>query len=160
KARGLDLQNSSILGILPLFLGGIGCIVSGLIAPRITRATGSTAKTRRLLAYTGFIGASSLLFLSSQLQDPVMAMIAIGFASFSNDLVMPGAWGACMDVGGKNAGTLSGTMNMMGNVGGSLSPVVIGYVLQQTGSWQIPFYVSCSIYLMGAVFWMPLDPVT
>ena len=57
-------------------------------------------------------------------------MIAMGFASFSNDLAMPGAWGACMDVGGKYAGTLSGTMNMMGNFGGALSPVVIGYVLQ------------------------------
>src|SRR5262249_10805926 len=77
KARGLDLENSSILGILPLFLGGIGCIVSGMIAPRITRATGSTAKTRRLLAYTGFTGASALLFLSSQLQDPVLAMVAM-----------------------------------------------------------------------------------
>jgi cyanate permease len=154
------LSKSAFLGILPLFLGGIGCMFSGMIAPRLTRATGSTAKTRRLLAYVGFIGASGMLFLSSQLENPVLAMVSMGFASFSNDLVMPGAWAACMDVGGKHAGTLSGTMNMTGNLGGSLSPVVIGYVLQQTGSWQIPFYVSCTIYLMGVFCWMALDPVT
>ena len=161
EARHLNLGNSALLGILPLGLGGIGCMLSGMIAPKITQRTGSTAKTRRLLAYIGFIGASSLLFLSSQFENPVMAMVAMGFASFSNDLVMPGAWGACMDVGGKLAGTLSGTMNMMGNLGGALSPVVIGYVLELThNNWQIPFYVSCAIYLMGVFCWMALDPVT
>ena len=46
------------------------------------------------------------------MNDPLLAMLAIGLASFSNDLVMPGAWAACMDVGGKYAGSLSGAMNM------------------------------------------------
>jgi hypothetical protein len=69
----------------------------------------------------GFIGASGMLFLSSQLENPVLAMVSMGFGSFSNDLVMPGAWAACMDVGGKHAGRLSGTMNMTDNWGGSLS---------------------------------------
>ena len=39
-----------------------------------------------------------------------------------------------MDVGGKFAGTLSGSMNMMGNFAGGVAPVVIGYVLKQTGN--------------------------
>ena len=44
-------------------------------------------------------------------------MLAMGVATFFHDLTTPGAWGACMDVGGKFAGTLSGSMNMMGNFG-------------------------------------------
>jgi sugar phosphate permease len=160
KARHLDLSKGALLASLPLFLGGIGSMLSGSIAPWVTRHTGSTAQTRRLMAYIGFTGASGLLFLSSQLQDATLAMIAMGFASFCNDLAMPGAWGACMDVGGKYAGTLSGTMNMMGNFGGALSPVAIGYILELTGNWQIPFYVSCAIYFMGTFCWMALDPVT
>src|SRR2546427_12990310 len=112
------------------------------------------------MASIGFSGATAFLLLSSWMQDATSAMIAMGLASFSNDLVMPGACSACMDVGGKHAGTLSGTMNMMGNLGGALSPVVIGYVYDQTHSWQIPFYVSCVIYLMGVFCWMALDPVT
>ena len=49
-------------------------------------------------------------------------MIAMGLASFVLDLTLPGSWGACMDVGGKYAGTLSGSMNMMGNIAGALHP--------------------------------------
>ena len=40
-------------------------------------------------------------FVCGWLYYPVFAMISMGMASFSNDLVMPGSWGACMDVGGK-----------------------------------------------------------
>ena len=58
-------------------------------------------------------------------------MLALGFASFCNDLVTPTSWGTCMDVGGKLAGTLSGTMNMMGNFGGALYPVATGYILRE-----------------------------
>jgi ACS family glucarate transporter-like MFS transporter len=102
-----------------------------------------------------------LLILSTFVKDPVWAMIAMGMASFSNDLVMPGSWGACMDIGGKYAGTLSGAMNMMGNFAGGMSPVVIGYVLQQTdNNWDITFYVSAALYFAGSFFWLVLDPVT
>ncbi|MGA2592962.1 MAG: MFS transporter [Bryobacteraceae bacterium] len=161
EARGLKLGESAILGILPLFLGGVGCFCGGFLATRLTRATGSVLKTRRLLAYVGFSAASLLLVFSTRWHDPALAMITMGLASFSTDLVMPGSWGACMDVGGKYAGTLSGAMNMMGNVGGAVSPTVIGYILRWTHSnWDMTFYVSAAIYVMGIVFWRFLDPVT
>ncbi len=112
------------------------------------------------MAYIGFSGATTLLILSTHLEDPVYAMIAMGFASFCNDLVMPGSWGACMDVGGKYAGTLSGAMNMMGNFGGVLSPICIGYILAETNNnWDLTFYVSAGVYFLGVVFWSLLDPV-
>ena len=161
EARGQELGASALLGIMPLFLGGLGCLVSGFIAAPLTRATGSVLKARRLLAYFGFSGASLLLVLSTRVHNPLLAMLAMGLASFGNDLVMPGAWGACMDVGGKYAGTLSGAMNMMGNIGGIVSPPVAGYILRWThGNWDMTFYVSAAVYLMGILFWRFLDPVT
>jgi sugar phosphate permease len=161
EGRGLNLAQGAVLSILPLFLGGIGSIFCGLISTPIARWTGSVAFTRRLMAIIGFSGATGLLILSTFVKDPVWAMIAMGMASFSNDLVMPGSWAACMDVGGKYAGTLSGAMNMMGNFAGGMSPVVIGYVLQQTdNNWDSTFYVSAALYFAGSFFWLILDPVT
>ena len=159
-ARHLDVDTMARLAWMPLFLGGIGCLTGSIVARRMNAWTGNTAQTRRTLAYIGFTGACAFLLLSSRLEDPVFAMISMGFASFCNDLVMAGAWGACMDVGGKYAGTLSGTMNMMGNFGGALSPTVIGFILDHTHNWNLPFYVSSAIYFMGVFCWMALDPVT
>jgi MFS family permease len=161
EVRHLELGQSAVLAGLPLFLGGLGSLTCGILSAPITRFTHSVAATRKLMACIGFTGASLLLVLSVNLQNPVAAMIAMGFASFSNDLVMPGAWGACMDVGGKYAGTLSGAMNMMGNVGGAMCPIAIGFILTWTHrNWDATFYVSAAIYFMGSFFWLFLDPVT
>ena len=66
-----------------------------------------------------------------------------------------------MDVGGRFAGTLSGSMNMMGNFGGMAGPFVVGYILQFTDrNWLITFWLSSAIYFLGALCWLFIDPVT
>ena len=63
-----------------------------------------------------------------------------------------------MYVGGKYSGTVSGVMNMAGNIGGALSPAVFG-VLVQYGSWQAPFIVAAVLLVCGAAVWaFWLDP--
>ena len=161
EARHLDVKSVAIFGIAPLFMGGLGNLASVFIASRLAPWIGSMSQTRRIMAYIGFTGASMFLLLSTRMNDPRMAMLCIGLASFSNDLVMPGAWAACMDVGGKHAGSLSGMMNMSGNIGGFLCPAAIGYILYWSdNNWNLTFYVSAAIYLMGIVCWKFLDPAT
>lgn len=161
EGRHQALESSVWLSAVPLFLGGLGNLASVAIGSRLVRLTGSVAKTRKILAYIGFLGAASFLVLSTRILDPKLAMLSIGMASFSNDLVMPCAWGSAMDIGGKYAGTLSGAMNMWGNIGGALAPMVIGYILKwTTGNWNLTFYVSAAIYLLGIVCWTLIDPVT
>src|SRR5260221_4765461 len=68
------------------------------------------------------------------------------------------SWAVPMDVGGKYSGTVSGMMNMAGNIGGALSPLVFG-VLAQFGSWAAPFLVAAGLLVVGSLvlaFW--LDP--
>ena len=160
EARGQVLAKGALLAGLPLFFGGIGCLVSGFATAALARRIG-VAWSRRLLASVGFTGAAAMLLLSVRLDDPTEAMIAMGLASFCNDLAMPPAWGACMDVGGKFAGTYSGSMNMMGNFGGVAGPIAVGYILQATAhNWALTFYVSAAVYLVGAILWLFIDPVT
>jgi ACS family glucarate transporter-like MFS transporter len=161
ESRGVAIGKSALLSVLPLFLGGLGSLTCGLISGPVARLTGSVARTRKLMACLGFTGASTLLIVSIHLASPVAAMVAMGFASFCNDLVMPGSWGCCMDVGGKYAGTLSGTMNMLGNFGGAVSPTAISLILRWThNSWDATFYVSAAVYFCGSFFWLLMDPVT
>ena len=89
------------------------------------------------------------------------AMLVLSLASFFNDFVMPPAWAACMDVGGRYSGTVSGAMNMMGGIAGGCSPLVVGYLLAWTShGWIFTFYISAAIYMMGALCWLFLDTQT
>ena len=161
EARHLDPGTTSRYAILPLLFGGFGSLFCGFISAHVERWTGSVRRSRRLLACVGFLGACGFLVLSINLEDPLLGMVAMGMASFFNDLVMPGSWGACMDVGGKYAGTLSGSMNMMGNMAGFVAPWLGGYILDHTGgNWNVFLYTMAGAYFLGTACWTLIDPVT
>ena len=103
-ARGLGLKQGAVLAGLPLFLGGLGCLVSGYLAPHLARRTGSVARSRRILAVTGFVCASIAIIVFTRLQNPTLAILALSISSFFNDFVMPTSWAACMDMGGRYSG--------------------------------------------------------
>ncbi|MBI2946433.1 MAG: MFS transporter [Verrucomicrobia bacterium] len=152
---GLGPWERALLNCIPLFFGGLGSLFCGLISTPIARAIG-TAQTRRVMAVIGLVGAAAMLVLATKLNHPLFAMLAVGMASFGNDLAMPGGWGACMDVGGKYAGSLSGSMNMMGNLGGGVAPIVVTWV----NNWDFNFYIFAFVYAIGAICWFFIDPVT
>jgi MFS family permease len=160
EARGTSVKMGALLASLPLLFGGIGSMVSAHIIPRVAARTGIIL-ARRIVAVTGFVGASASIFAFVQVSDPVRAMFLLGFAGFFNDFVMPAAWTGCMDIGGRFSGTVSGTMNMVGNIGGALSPLAIGYILTWTSNnWSLTFYVSAAIYLLGGLCWLFIDAHT
>jgi MFS transporter, ACS family, glucarate transporter len=160
-ARGTGLKMGALLAGLPLLLGGLGCLVSAALVPRLTRRFGSVAVARRIIAVTGFVGASVCIFIFTGINDPVRAMLVLGLAGFFNDFVMPAAWAGTMDIGGRYSGTVSGAMNMMGSIAGASSVIVVGYLLAWTAkNWTLTFYISAAIYLIGAVCWLFLDSHT
>ena len=159
EARGIELHKTALLAGLPLFFGGLGSLACGFVSSWLERFTGNVKVTRRLLAGSGFTGAAICFALSIHVKDPLWAMVALGVASFSNDLVMPTSWGTVMDVGGKLCGTLAGSMNMMGGFVAAAAPTVVALILAWSNdNWAITFYVSAGIYFLGTFFWLALDP--
>lgn len=170
EARNMPIEKSAVLAGLPLFFGGIGCFVGGWLVRRLVANGTSVARARKGVAATGALGAGLLLLLVSHVENPTLAIITLAFASFSSDLAIPNAWAACMDVGGRYAGSLSGSMNMLGNIGGALGPVVVGYILDSgrasadavpaIASWNTAFFVAAMVYGVAAAAWLLINPVT
>jgi MFS family permease len=160
EARHTSVKFGALLASLPLLLGGIGSLLSAQIIPRLATRIGFRL-ARRTVAIVGFVGASASIIGFIQVSDPVRAMLLLGLAGFFNDFVMPAAWAGCMDIGGRNSGTVSGSMNMLGNIGGALSPIAIAYILTYSNNnWTLTFYVSSAIYLLGGVCWLFIDAHT
>lgn len=170
EAKGVSLEKSAFLAGFPLFFGGVGCFVGGWLAKRLAERWSNVARARRVVAVTGLFAAGAMLIVATKINDPLFAMIALGLASFSNDLAMAPDWGACMDVGGRLAGSLSGSMNMMGNFGGMLGPLAVGFILSSSKpapdapptmeGWITTFIVAAIFYFIGAIAWLFIDPVT
>ncbi len=160
KVRGFDLKQSALLAGAPLFVGALGSLFAGWIIPSLGRALGDVGKARRGVGAAGAAGGAALLVAISWIANPYVAVVAIALVAFCNDSQMPGAWTACMDVGGKTVATLFGNMNMMGNIGGFVSSIACGYIVQWTQNWNLAFYVTAALYTGGIFCWLATDPVT
>ncbi len=154
------MKQGALLAGTPLLVGAFGSLFAGWLLPALESRLGGAGRARRWFGAAAAGGAALLLVTAAQLTPPYLAVTAIALVAFCNDAQMPGAWTACMDVGGPAVATLSGTMNMMGNLGGFLSSIACGYLVQWTGSWNLVFYAAAVMYGGGLACWLAMDPVT
>jgi MFS family permease len=160
QARGVSLKHGAILSGLPLLTAGCGCLFAGYALPPVARWYG-IVRARKAFAYVAYGGAALFLLLFTSIHDPNLAMIVMSLSSFVVELSAPVTWTTAMDLGGESVGLLTGMMNTLGHLGGSVAPTIIGYLLAASGnSWDIAFYASAALYALGGVCWLVLDPVT
>jgi len=154
-----DLKSSAALAGLPLLLGGFGSLVGGWLLPPLTSRVG-VGRARRWVGAGAMSAAAGLLVATTCATSPIMAVALISLVSFAMDLTMPGSWTTVMDIGGRGTATLGGAMNMMGQFGGFVSPIVLGMIVGRTGDWTLTFHVTAVVCLAGAACWLWIDPAT
>ncbi len=158
EARHFTLLKVGMFASLPLFAGVIGDTVGGVATDWLLRKTGSAKIGRRVVAIVGLLGCAICIVPAALTEDPYIAVYGLTASMFFLEFTIGPSWAVPMDTGGKYSGTVSGMMNMAGNFGGALSPIVFGY-LAQGGNWQAPFIVAAGLLVIGAVVWaFWLDP--
>jgi len=160
QARGLALKQGAILSGMPLLSAGCGCLFAGYVLPSAARRWGIVL-ARKTFAYAAYGGAALFLLLFTSIHDPILAMMVMSLSSFVVELSAPITWTTAMDLGGESVGLLTGMMNTLGQLGGSLAPTIIAYLLAASGNnWNVAFYTSAALYALGGLCWVALDPVT
>ena len=156
--RHFTLLKVGIFASLPLFAGVIGDTVGGLATDWLLKTTGNTKFARRSVAIVGMIGCCVFIVPAALTADAYTAVYCLTAAMFFLECTIGPSWAVPMDVGGKYSGTVSGMMNMAGNIGGALSPLVFGFLVQY-GNWQAPFIVAAALLVAGSGVWLFwLDP--
>jgi sugar phosphate permease len=156
--RHFTLLKVGLFASLPLFAGVVGDTVGGVVSDWLLKKTGSAKIARRSVAIVGLLGCVAFIVPAALTEDGYTAVYCLTGALFFLECTIGPAWAVPMDVGGKHSGTVSGMMNMAGNIGGALSPTVFG-ILVQYGTWQAPFIVAAVLLVLGAGVWaFWLDP--
>lgn len=158
RARGFNLKQVGWLSALPLLSIAAGVFLGGLLSDHLVRRYGARFG-RRLPGLIGLPFAAIAIIIAIMTPVPktsaFLLALAAGLAAFG---VAP-AWAVCLEIGGHHAGVVSGTMNMFGNLGGTLSPMVVGLCLQHWNSWNTPLVTVAIFYLVAAICWIFIDPM-
>jgi ACS family glucarate transporter-like MFS transporter len=137
--------------------GFIGNWVSGVMVDAIYRKN-SWKLSRRLPAIIGFSLVIIGLMGSIHMEAITGAIVFLSIAIFGADMTLSPSWSFCIDIGKEHSGTVSGTMNMAGNIGSFLTALAFPYFLEWTGS-ETPFlYVAAFLSLISIFAWMRMDP--
>ena len=156
--RHFTLVRMGYYASMPLFAGVIGDTVGGWATDYLMIKTGKTKFSRRIVAIVGMLGCVVFIVPAAMTQNAYTAVYCLTASLFFLECTIGPSWAVPMDVGGEYSGTVSGMMNMAGNIGGALSPTVFG-VLVQYGSWKAPFIVAAGLLVFGSIVWaFWLDP--
>jgi len=153
----LELVEAGFYASLPLLAGAAGNWFSGFLVDYIYRK-GRWAISRRLPAITGF--ALVIIGLTGSVsQDNITgSIILLSIAVFGADMTLSPSWSFCIDIGKKHSGTVSGTMNMAGNLGSFITALAFPYLKAWTGS-VVPFFITGAVLALLSIFcWIKMDP--
>ncbi|MCL6546417.1 MAG: MFS transporter [Bryobacteraceae bacterium] len=143
--------------MVPLICGALSNWTAGLIVDFLYRA-GFHAWSRRFPGILGFLLAAIGIWSVSLAESPFTAVVGFAIAIFGVELTISPSWSYCMDIGGKSSGSVSGAMNMVGNLGGFVSSNAFPFLSRITGSASAYFYAAALLNLAGAACWVQMRP--
>jgi ACS family glucarate transporter-like MFS transporter len=82
----------------------------------------------------------------------------LSVAIFGADMTLAPSWAFCTDIGRKDSGAVSGTMNMAGNLGSFVTSLAFPYLLSWTGTPTVFFYLAAGLNLAAIGLWLLIQP--
>lgn len=157
-ARGFDMKQLALFTALPLMAGVVGDTLGGVLSDFIYKKTGNLKLARRSLLVVGLGGALVFIVPAIYTHTAFNAVILLAASFFFLELTNAVLWSLPLDIAGKYAGTAGGMMNTGFGVAGMISPLAFGYLIQRTGSYEIPFLISAGLLALAVVCSLWIDP--
>jgi MFS transporter, ACS family, glucarate transporter len=156
--RGLNLRQSSYFTMLPFIAMAVGSTIGGLISDRLTKKFG-----RRIgrcgIAVVGIGLAAIFIALGTQVASPQLASVVLAGGAGALYLSQSSFWSVSADIGGKSAGSVSGLMNMGGQIGGAVTASATPEIAKLFG-WSASFLVAAVLCGLGAIAWLAVGKTT
>jgi len=151
ESRGFDLKHLALFTALPLLAGVVGDTLGGVVSDRLFKWTGRLRFARCSVLVVGMGGSLAFLLPMVSTSNPILAVVFLSASFFFLEITNPVLWTLPLDIAGKYAGTAGGMMNTGFGIAGMISPVVFGYLIMRTGSYNVPFMISAGLLGLGIV---------
>ena len=170
NTKGIDITEAGLLISLPLWGGAIGGMLGGFFNDLMIQWTGSRRIGRSAVGFTGKFIACILMIVAISQDGAVEAAWALFAVKFFTDWSQPTVWGTCTDIGGRYSATVFGVINTSGSIGGLVSPIAFGAILDWNTSMVLvdgieksvanynPLFVTVAVmYVISAFCWIMID---
>ena len=163
-------SGAEIYAPIPLLIGMFAQWTSGWLM-KVIYEKGYPVLSRKLPAIVGFsiavIGLLSIIQMTAL--TPLVFVLLFSVAIFGVEMTISPSWSLCMDIGGDKSGTVSATMNMVGNIGSAFSAIIfpffvshvtIPFMVRTTGTANSFFVFAAMMNLLAIGAWLYISPAT
>jgi ACS family glucarate transporter-like MFS transporter len=153
----LTAVDAGFYAMLPLLGGAVGNIFSGWLVDFLYRH-GQVSLSRKIPAIAGFLLAALGMVMSLHQATAGGAVFWLTIAIFGADMTLSPSWSFCIDIGGKHAGAVSGTMNMAGNLGSAITALAFAYLPESSKGNEAFFYTAAALSGVAIICWLLARP--
>ena len=147
--RGMDWIKSGVYVVLPYIAASVGVLLGGYLSDQLLRKTGSANIARKLPIVSGLLLASTII--AANYVDDNVAVIAIMSVAFFGQGMVNLGWTLISDVAPRQfIGLTGGVFNLCANLAGIVTPIVVGVIVGQTGSFYGALAFIGVLALVGA----------
>ncbi|MDX1926801.1 MAG: MFS transporter [Pirellulaceae bacterium] len=158
ETRGVDLAASGKLA----FVVGIGALLGGMsggiFSDWLLRRTGNRRLARQGIALTGMLSCGCLIGLSYFISNTNLAIACVSLGAFLATFGGVSGYTMAIEFGGKHVAKTFSIMNMCGNIGAALFPLLAGYISEGPTGWTGVLFLSVIILVVDAICWALLNP--
>lgn len=156
EARQFSMTQMGWWHFVALLAATGGDLVGGWLSDHVARRT-NLRWGRRSVAIFGFGLAVACILPATFTADRYVSVAFTALALFGLELTVGVSWAVVMDIGPEFAGSVSGVMNMWGNLGGAIASPAVAYLVKGY-NWQAPFLVSAGLCGLAAICYLRIDP--
>lgn len=159
QERHMTILKAGFVASLPAIAGFLGGVFGGWLSDRLAKAGYSLSISRKVPIVIGMLLSMSMI--ACNYIDTDMLVVAVMSLAFFGKGVGALGWAVVSDTSPKEAGGLSGALfNTFGNTAGITTPIVIGYIVQGTGSFagalvyvgaNAAVAIFCYLFIVGDI---------
>ena len=154
-----------VMSGMPLLLGGVGCLLGGLLTDRLVPVLGRRwGRTAQGFAAYGLGAALFVLAIQFTVSVPPLAFVCLCLASFAKDFAMGASWATSIDIGHRYSGTVAGFMNTVGNLGTVFAAPMGHWIARRaspdgaTENWTAALAFYAAMFAVACGCWLFIDP--
>ncbi|NOW47509.1 ACS family glucarate transporter-like MFS transporter [Novosphingobium sp. SG751A] len=153
QERGLSVIKAGLFATMPAVCGFIGGVLGGIWSDWLLRRGVSLTWARKVPVVAGMLGALTILGCNF-VHSNTLVLLFMSLAFFGKGVGALG-WAVVADVAPRDSAGLSGGIfNMFGNISSITTPILIGWILKETGSFDLVLMLVAGSALAAALSYL------
>jgi MFS transporter, ACS family, hexuronate transporter len=158
RSHGLKLMQIGLPIMVIYLLADVGSVAGGWLSSSLIHRGKSVNMARKVTMLVCALSVVPIVF-ADRVEGLWGAVLLIGLAAAAHQGFSANLFTLASDIfPGQAVGSVVGIGGTAGAIGGMLMAKIVGYVLQWTGSYRVPFFIAGSSYLLALAVIQLLAP--